>query len=107
MLTSVTRGISRYYKSISSSLCIKLNLPLDIASELFDSLVSPILLYGCEIWGCGNCKAIESLHVKFCKIILKINKNSPNCMALGELGRLSTKHTIDKKILGFWCRLIT
>ena len=89
------------------SKCIKLNLPLDIALELFDSLVSPILLYGCEIWGCGNCKAIESLHVKFCKIILKINKNSPNCMALGELGRLSTKHTIDKRIIGFWCRLIT
>ena len=26
-------------------------LPIDIALKLFDSLIVPILLYGCEIWG--------------------------------------------------------
>ena len=29
----------------------ELELPIDLQLELFDSLVLPILLYGCEIWG--------------------------------------------------------
>ena len=28
-----------------------LNLPVDIQLNLFDSMVTPILLYGCETWG--------------------------------------------------------
>ena len=31
-----------------------LSLPYDIQIDLFDKLVKPILLYGCEIWGSGN-----------------------------------------------------
>ena len=51
-----------------------LNLPIDITCELFDSLVNPVLLYGCEVWGFENIDNIESLHVKFCKTILKFAK---------------------------------
>ena len=29
----------------------KLELPIDIQSNLFENLVFPIMLYGCEIWG--------------------------------------------------------
>ena len=29
----------------------KLNMPIDIECNLFEKLVFPILLYGCEIWG--------------------------------------------------------
>ncbi|MCP4163756.1 MAG: hypothetical protein GY760_27160, partial [Deltaproteobacteria bacterium] len=32
----------------------KFNLPIDIVLDLFDKLILPILLYGCEIWGFGN-----------------------------------------------------
>ena len=28
----------------------QLDLPIDLQLELFDSLIMPILLYGCEIW---------------------------------------------------------
>ena len=84
-----------------------MNLPLDITCELFDSLVTPVLLYGCEIWGIESIAEIETFHVKFCKRILKLNKNTANCMALGELGRLKLKRIIDKRMISFWCKLVS
>ena len=83
----------------------KLELPLDIQSELFDQLVSPILLYGSEIWGYEDCKILESFHVKFCKNVLKVNKNTANCIALGELGRVKIRYGINCRMLCFWLRL--
>ena len=88
---------------------LKLNLPTDITCDLFDSLVTPILLYGCEIWGFDNAntKIIETFHYKFCKQILKVQKRTANCMVLGELGRLKLKRLIDKRIRSFSCNLIS
>ena len=48
------------------------NLPIDIQFELFDKTVLPIILYGCEIWGYRNLKTLETLHLKFCKLVLKL-----------------------------------
>ena len=30
------------------------SLPFDIQIDLFNKIVKPVLLYGCEIWGYGN-----------------------------------------------------
>jgi hypothetical protein len=32
----------------------KLNLPIDLQIEPFDTMVTPVLLYGCEVWGSEN-----------------------------------------------------
>ena len=42
-----------------------LGLPSDIQIDLFDKTVKPMLLYGSEILGCGNCDVIERLHLEF------------------------------------------
>lgn len=42
-----------------------LNLPLEIQIQLFDKMIKPILLYGCEIWGFGNLELLESVQLKF------------------------------------------
>lgn len=84
----------------------QMSLPLDITSQLFDSVVSPVLLYACEVWGCENIYNIEKLHVKFCKFVLKLNKTTANCMALGELGRLKLRSVIDKRMISYWIKLV-
>ena len=81
----VDQGKRAMYALISKSR--KLNLPIDIQIHLFDTLVMPILLYGCEIWGFENNDILEKLHLKFCKMILNISKRTPSCMVYGELGR--------------------
>ena len=83
-----------------------LRLPLDLQIQLFDQLVLPILLYGCEVWGCDNYSQVEAFHVKFCKQILKLNKHTPNCMAYGELGRHKLNELIEVRMVNFWCRIV-
>ena len=85
----------------------KLNLSIDVQLQLFDSLVVPIALYGCEILGFKNVQIIEKLHLQFCKMILKVKNSTNNCMVLGELGRLPLAFNIDCRMLGFWHRLVT
>jgi hypothetical protein len=49
---------------------------------MFDHMVKPIALYGCEIWGIltvgkqGENKDLEAenLNIKFCKFLLALNK---------------------------------
>ncbi len=60
-----------------------LNLDTDVQLHLFDSMVLPIALYGCEIWGCINTDIIEKLHVQFCKMLLKVKKSTSTCMVYG------------------------
>jgi hypothetical protein len=54
--------------------------------DLFDKIVKPILLYGCEIWSFSNLDIIERVHLKFCKFLLHLKKSTPNFMMYGELG---------------------
>ena len=39
--------------------CRQLQLPVDIPFELFDILVKPILLYGCDVWATESVDIIE------------------------------------------------
>jgi len=47
--------------------CRSLGLPIDLQLKMFDTMVAPILLHGCELWGFENINAIESLF--FCNFI--------------------------------------
>ena len=46
------------------------DLPFDIVIDLFDKMILPILLYGCEIWGYEDLECIEVLYRKYLKDIL-------------------------------------
>ena len=84
----------------------ELNLPLDIQLELFDSLVLPILTYGCEVWGFENINLIEKLHLKYLKYSLSLKMSTPTCMALGETGRFPVSMHINTRVVSFWNRII-
>ena len=75
--------------------------------ELFDRLVKPIMLYGCEVWGFGNNDMLEKIHLKFCKILLNLKSSTPNYMVYGELGRFPIDIDIKLRSISFWARLIT
>jgi hypothetical protein len=40
--------------------------------DLFDKMIKPILLYGCEVWGFSNNDILEKIHLKYCKILLNL-----------------------------------
>ena len=82
------------------------NLSIDCQLDLFDKIVQPILLYGCEVWGYGNNKVIERVHLKFCKLLLQLKKSTPDFMIYGELGRYSLDIRIKLRMLNYWSKLI-
>ena len=80
-------------------------LSIDIQFKLFDSVVVPIIMYGCEIWGFSNLNLIEKLHLKFCKIILKLKKSTCSSMVYGELGRSPLNCIVKSRMIQFWSRI--
>ena len=82
----------------------RLALPSDIQLKLFDSLVLPIVTYGCEIWGYSQCALAEKLHLKFCKSILKCKQSTPTFMFLGELGRYPVINYKKSRMVSFWAK---
>ena len=67
--------------------CCKVPLTPKTLCQLFDSFVSSILHYSCEIWGFVQAIELERLHLKFCKRILKVRTTTASAGVYGELGR--------------------
>ena len=82
-----------------------LKLPVDITCELFDRTVTPVLLYGCEVWGPSDIRNVEIFHRSFLRILLKTYKFTPNCMLYGETGVTDMSTTIKCRIINFWAKL--
>ena len=80
---------------------------MDIQLELFDYLVLPFLIYGCEICGYENISILDKLHLKFLKDILCLQQSTPTCMVLGETDRFPLSIAIKTRMISFWCKLIT
>ena len=57
---------------------------------LFETLVTPVILYGCEVWGCSisqeSWKKIEQIQKCFITYNLKIKSNTPYPILLIEVG---------------------
>ena len=100
----VTQGRKAFYSLLNK--IRKLHLPIDISIELFNQLVTPVLLYGCEIWGFSNLEQIEVLYRKFIKTILYVKYSTPNCMIYGETGTMPIINSVITRMLTFYARLI-
>ena len=58
--------------SIKSYMCSLSELPLTVSTHLFDTLVTSILAYNCEIGNMDTCKAYYSATLRATKLITLI-----------------------------------
>ena len=82
------------------------NLSIQCIYDLYDKIVKPILLYGCEIWGFTNLQVIERAHLKFCKLLLGVKRSTPSFMVYGELGAYPLNISVKTRMLTYWSQLI-
>ena len=95
--------------------------------RLFDSLVRPVLSYGCEVWGLDYGMQVhghlvelragtetrrkvkpdgqELLHKKFVKRVLGVCDSTPDIIIMGEVGRLPLAFFRLRQIVRYWNRL--
>ena len=84
----------------------KEKLPLDIQFELFDRMVIPVILYGSEIWGYNKLDMLERLHLKFCKMLMRVKQSTPDVMVYGETGRLCLEYHVKLRMINFWSSIV-
>ena len=97
------KAVKAMYSVLSK--CKQHNLSLDCQVDMFDRIIQPILLYGCEVWGFTKNALIEKLHMKFCKYILYVNTKTPNSTVYGELGRFPLIINVKVRMIAFWAKM--
>ena len=84
----------------------KYNLPVYMQFELFDKMVIPVILYGCETWGFKYLATLEKLHLKFCKFVMEMKTATPDVMVYGESGRFKLEYYAKKRMINFWAAMV-
>ncbi len=94
---------------------IQIDIPIQIWLKLFKAVIEPIALYGSEVWGPSikfdflnwEKHPIKTLHLDFCKRILRVQRKTPNNGCRAELGQYPLLLNIQKRAIKFWKHLKT
>ena len=92
--------------SLLNSLCNLGQLPKDVFFKLFDRKVSPVLLYGSEIWGFTKRELIEVVHRYACKRYMCSGLSACNAAVLGNCGRFPIWIEITKMCIKYWMKIL-
>ena len=104
--------------------------PIAIATKLFEALVKPILVYNSDVWGSEipyslqkhitvgkiqnyeekyikyiNECPFEKVHLKFCKMVLGVRRQTSNIATRSEIGRFPLIIEIYVSIIKYWLRI--
>ena len=93
-------------KRVLISLLYRLHQYGQLYFKLFDSKVSPVLLYGAELWGVDCQKAIERVHNYACKRYMCIRLNAFNDAVLRDCGRYPMYITATKRCVKHWLKIL-
>ena len=74
--------------------------------DLFNSMVTPILFYGCEVWGFCKADSLDRFYISFLKNVLGVKQSTPNCFVYGELGLYPLIIERKLRILKYWFKIL-
>ena len=80
-------GQARKSLGIVDRINFNMDCPFNSCCKVFDTCVVPILTYCSEVWGCEVHNVIENVHVKFCKIQMRVGNLANSTAARGDCGR--------------------
>ena len=82
------------------------NLGYTTFFKIFDTKVSPILFYGCELWGLNAMTVIENVQINACKRFLNASQNACNAAVMGDIGRYPLQIETSKRCIKYWIKLL-
>jgi hypothetical protein len=88
------------------SIFSRVNVDVKTKLELFDALVTPIIMYGSEVWGIYKIAEVDKLHYKFCKYVLGVRPSTSNAAVLGELGRFPLALQCKQRSLKYFINIL-
>ena len=96
-------------KAANQLLTLFKRMSFDVRTKLrlFDSFVSPILLYASEVWGIFGYGHIDKIHIKFCKTLLGVRAQTPNFAVYGDLGRFPLSVIAKERSVKYWLKLLS
>merc|ERR1739842_117503 len=56
--------------------------------------------------GIYEIRDIGNIHLKFCKLVLKLKSTTPDLMIYGETGRFKIEYYAKKRIINFWSSIV-
>ena len=81
-------------------------LPTNVFFTLFDRKISPVLLYGSEIWGFKRREWIELVHRYACKRYMCVGLRASNAAVLGDCGRYPLWIESARRCVKYWIKIL-
>ena len=82
-------------------------LPKDAFFKLFDRKISPVLLYGSEIWGFTKRESVELVQRYACKRYMCVGLRACNAAVLGDCGRFPIWIESAKRCIKYWIKILS
>jgi hypothetical protein len=82
------------------------NMPFIPYFKLINTCLSPVLLYGSEVWGSKPYDVIEAINVKACKQFMMVSSKTTNAAVLGDCGRYPLFISIVMRLISYWLRIL-
>ena len=80
--------------------------PINIAVKIFDTCITPILVYASQVWGCRNCTVLERIYLRYLKRILGVRLSTGNCAVYAELGVIPFDVLVKFNLVKYWTNVI-
>ncbi|XP_069141192.1 uncharacterized protein [Argopecten irradians] len=102
--TLASQGRKSYY--LLNSRMKKYMLNVETKLSLFDTYVSCVLNYCCEVWGSHPAPKIESVHLLFLKSLLNVKKTVNSSTVYFETGRFTLHIQRKIMVMKYWLKLL-
>ena len=102
IIKSAKKALFSLKKSLQTNPEIVPSMQLD----LFNSMVLPILFYGCEVWGFCQADPLERFYISFLKNVLCVKQSTPNCFVYGEFGLFPLIIERKLRIVKYWFKIL-
>ena len=82
----------------------QLHLSVSCHIHILNTIVKPILLYGCEIFCFEKLDIIDTFYTQQLKRILHLRKSTPDYMVYGETGCFPPSIDVKQRAMTFWLK---